>query len=153
MPVVWSEQRITPSGPNCSQGLGGKCCGVEKVRQALVALPRISDLVGTILSAAILWGCTIIEAVLFAVALDGIVDATASVNDRERFSTLPGSNRIDLPSGERRLFEAGKVLAILQFIVQRESKAVLDVVLRNAVLDLPNPGWIGVAPALVATLL
>ncbi len=50
------------------------------------------------------------------------------------------------------LLDAGELLPVLQFVVERESEAVLDVVVRFAVLDLTDLVRIGVAPTLVALL-
>ena len=58
----------------------------------------------------------------------------------------------DLPSGEECLLDAGELLAVLQFVVEREGEAVLNVVFRDAVLGRPDVGGKGVAPTLVALL-
>ncbi len=50
-------------------------------------------------------------------------------------------------------FDASKALSILEFVVEREREAVLDVVLRDAVLDLTDAGGICIAPTLITTLL
>jgi hypothetical protein len=94
-----------------------------------VTKPRVRNLVGTIVPAAVLRGCSIVEAVGLAITLDGIVDAAARVDDREGLTTLPHSDHVGLPSGERGLLDTGEALSELQFVVQTEREAVLDVVL------------------------
>ena len=82
----------------------------------------------------------------------GTVGADAAVDDGEGLSTLPNRDHIGLPTGEERLLDAGELLAVLQFVVEREGEAVLNVVLRFAVLDLADLVRIRVAPALIALL-
>jgi NADH dehydrogenase len=73
--------------------------------------------------------------------------------DGEGLATLPRSDGIRLPSGQGKPLDASEILLILQFVIERKSETVLDVVFRNAIFNLPDVGWVGIAPALAATLL
>ena len=153
MAEVGSEQRVALSVSNCAEWLRGEGRRIEEVGEGLVAQPCIPELVRTILPSAVERGGTIVIAVLLAIALERVIGTAAGFGDREGLSTLPDQDRICLPSGEGKLFDAGEVLSVLKFVIKREGEAVLDVVFGNAVLNLADVGRIGVAPTLVSALL
>ena len=68
------------------------------------------------------------------------------------FSTLPAGDQIRLPSGEGRLLEAGETPAELEFVVERQGEAVLQVSIRWAVFGRSDVCGKGVAPTLIALL-
>src|ERR1700679_1241102 len=71
-------------------------------------------------------------------AVERIVCAGTTADNREDLSALPTSDQICLPSGEGRLLEAGKLFSVLQFIVEREGEAILEVRVRFAIFDLTD---------------
>src|SRR5271170_1432176 len=91
---------------------------------------RIFDCVWPIRSSGVLRDSTVAEAVRSAIAFDGIVGTGAAADDREDLSTLPSSDHIRLPSGESKLLNTSELLAELQFVVDREAEAVLEVSVR-----------------------
>jgi hypothetical protein len=149
---VGPEHRIAWSISNRSQWLRCEGCRIEELRQSVVTQARIRNRVRPVCSAGVLRDSTVVEAVSFAIAFDWVVRTGTAADDREDLSTLPASDQIRLPSAESKLLNAGKLPAELQFVVERESKAVLDVGVRIAVFGRPNIGRKRVAPPLIALL-
>src|SRR5271156_688051 len=75
------------------------------------------------------------------------------VENREGLTALPDGDGIDLPTCERLFRYTCPVLAILKLVIQRKRKAVLDIVFRNAILNLPQPRRVSIAEALLAAFL
>ena len=150
---VRTEHRIALSVSDRSQGLRSEGCRIEELAEGMVAQARIFDSVWPVRPAGVLRDCTVVEAVSFAIAFDGIVGTGAAADDREDLSTLPASDHIRLPSGESELLNAGEFLAELQFVVDREAEAVLDVSVRVAVfVGRTKVGGKRIAPTLIALL-
>ena len=153
MAEVGPELRVTLRVSDRSQFLRSEGCGIEEFSQTSIAYMRILDLVGTILPSAIEWGGAIVVAVLFTIAFDRVISTAAGFGDGEWLAALPRRDRVRLPSGESELLDASEGLSKLELIVKRKGEAALNVVLRNAVLDLTDVVRIGIAPTLVAALL
>src|ERR1700751_3587960 len=124
MAEVGTSQRVALGVPNRSERLRSEGRRVEELRQAVGPAMRISNCVGTILPAAVLRDSAIVEAVRPAVALNRIVGSGAAADDGEGLAALPGSDGVDLPASEESLFDPCELLAVLEFVVQREGEAV-----------------------------
>src|ERR1700677_2209996 len=120
---VGAKERVALGVPDGSEGLRSKGRRIEELRQSFVTERRVHNRVGTIGAAAILRNRTIAESETVRV-----VCAATRFDDREGLSALPDGDHIGLPSGEDSLFDAGEFLTVLDFVVERESKTVLDVV-------------------------
>src|SRR6202046_2240179 len=118
----------------------------------MVAQARIFDSVGPVRSTGVLRDCAVVETVSLAITLYRIVGTSAAADDREDLSTLPASDHIRLPSGERRLLEASEILAVLEFVVDREGETILQVSVRRAVFCRSDVCGKGVAPTLITLL-
>ena len=64
MAKVGSEERVALRRSDRSEGLRSECGRIEKVVDAPVADPRISNLIGAIVAAAVLRGRAIVVAML-----------------------------------------------------------------------------------------
>src|SRR5579863_3762488 len=153
MAKVGPEQRIPTSGANRSKWLRGEGRDIKELGLALVVQPGILDLIRAILTAAVERRGPVVVAMLFPVTLNRVIGAAACLGNCERLTALPCRDRIHLPSRKSESFETGEVLSILKGIIERQGKAILDIVFGDSVLDLTNAGRIAIAPALAAALL
>ena len=153
MSEIGPEKGIPMRGANRSQWLWLKCRDVKELGLAFVVQPWILDLIWAILASAVERRSSVVVSVLPAVTLSRVVSTTASLGNCERFSALPRSDCIHLPSRQSKALQTGVALTIRKGIVERHSEAVLNVILGDAVFDLANVRWVGITPALASTLL
>jgi hypothetical protein len=66
------------------------------------------------------------------------------VENGERLTTLKDCDGVELPSCERLFCYPCPGLAILKLVVRGKRKAALDIILRNTILNLLQPGWVGI---------
>jgi hypothetical protein len=141
---VGASQRVALGVAYGSERLRSEGCCIEEPAEGLGTRLRLRNLIGTVCTTTtatvVLRGGPIVVAEAF-----GIVSAKAAVDDGEGFPTLRNRDYIGLPAGEERLLDASELFAVLQFVVEREGEAVLDVVFGLSVLDLADLVGIRVA--------
>src|SRR5271168_3378892 len=153
MTKVGTEQRVArriANGPGRLRGEGGN---IEELGVRLIST-RIEEGVGAISTAAVVRHSAVTVGLGHRLPV-GRVDVRRSVvvagsciapivENREGLTALQDGDGIDLPTGERLLRKTIPGLPVLKLVVQRERKAVLNIILGNAVLDLPKPGRVSI---------